>query len=110
MDDWSTSNVKSTTGKESEADAKAGESVKDLIRTIYGSFHVEDGTVRVGLVKSGPTAKVIFDFNAYNDLDRLDETVEQLNFPKSADSNIGNLLQRLGGYCITSSVPWPLIP
>lgn len=84
--------MKSTTGKEREADSKAGESVKDLIRTIYGSFHVEDGTVRVGLVKSGPTAKVVFDFNAYNDLDRLDETVEQLNFPKSADSNIGNLL------------------
>ena len=108
MDDWSTSPANSKTEKESVADANAGESVKDLIRTIYGSFHVEDGTVRVGLVKSGATAQVFFDFNAYNDLDQLDEKIEELRFPKSAGSNIGNLLW-WHAYCVVSDVPLPSI-
>ena len=89
MDDWSTS-PRLKPKYESRADARVGESVKDLIRTIYGSFPTEDDSVRVGLVKSGATAQVVFDFNAYKDLDSLDEAVEELTFPESADSNIGN--------------------
>ena len=91
VDDWSTS-PRLKTKDASRADARVGESVKDLIRTIYGSFPTEDDSVRVGLVKSGATAQVVFDFNAYKDLDSLDEAVEELTFPKSADSNIGKAL------------------
>ena len=89
VDDWSTS-PRLKTKDASRANARAGESVKDLIRTIYGSFPVEDDSVRVGLVKSGATAQVLFDFNKYKDLDSLDEAVEGLAFPTSTVSNIGN--------------------
>jgi hypothetical protein len=89
VDDWSTL-PRLKTKDASRANARAGESVKDLIRTIYGSFPVEDDSVRVGLVKSGATAQVLFDFNKYKDLDSLDEAVEGLAFPTSAVSNIGN--------------------
>ena len=90
VDDWSILPSLHTRGGHTK-NAREGESVKDLIRTIYGSFHVEDGTVHVGLVKSGATAKVVFDFNTNKDLDGLDEAVEELSFSKSAQSNIGNL-------------------
>ncbi len=75
MDDWSTS-PRLNARNESTANARAGESVKDLIREIYGSFPMEDDSVRVGLVKSGATARIVLDFNKYNDLDSLDEAVE----------------------------------
>ena len=91
MDKWSTSPTLETKGRNA-VDEKAGETVKDLIRTIYGHFNIKDDIARVGLITSGTTAKIAFDFNSYKDLDQLDEAVEYLSLPKSSDSNIGKLL------------------
>ena len=90
MDDWSTIPSVNTGGRGAHVITAAEESVKDLIRSVYGSFEMEDDDTRVGLVKSGTTAKVVFDFNTFNDLDRLDKAVDEITFSKSAESNIGN--------------------
>ena len=88
MDGWPTSSSKPT----SKSTEKGVESVKDLIREIYGHFPIDEDKVHIGLVKSGLTAKVVFDFNAYKDLDSLDEAVDEFAFPRDADSHMGKAL------------------
>lgn len=82
MDSWSTSN---------ETDAADTESVKDLIRNVYSGFPIGDHDLHVALLKSGTTASIEFDFNAYKDLDSLDEAVDDLTFPK-CPSSVGKAL------------------
>ena len=81
-----------------KTDSVKGESVKDLIRYVCGSFSVGKNGLHVALLKAGFTASVEFDFNANEDLDSLDEAVDDVTFPENP-SRLGKALD-LANYAL----------